>query len=245
MRGHAKGPFSTQSNLRVQNVIILTPGDSSEVYIEASALNPVFLRVNCNVDAVMSTGTNSLLVGNSVTPNAYIAAGDVDETTLGLATEKRFVLVESVTLVAALTSAAIAASKALTISAITAADTQTVSIGGQVYTFHTSLSGFTATPNAVLIGADATAMGANLAAAINAGAGAGTTYGTGTVANASVTASANAGVVTVTAIVAGTAGNSVVLAETLTNSAWAGGATALSGGQAANTTGQITVFLDA
>lgn len=242
MRGHAKGPFSTESNLRVQNVIILTPGQTKQVYVEASAIDPVLLRVNANVDTVMSTGTNVLLLGNSTTPNAYLAAGDVDESTLGLATEKRYVLVAPVTLIASLTSAAIAASKALTISAITSANTQTVTIGGQTYTFNTSL---TNTANNVLIGADVTAMAANLAAAINAGAGAGTTYGTGTVANASVSATAALGVVTVTALTAGTAGNSVAISETLTNAAWAGGATALSGGQAASTTGQITVFLDA
>lgn len=242
MRGHAKGPFSTESNLRVQNVLILTPGDTLETYIVATPTNPVLLKILCNVDVVMATGTNVLLVGNSVTPNAYIAVGDVDETTLGFATEKKFCLTASVTLVAALTSAAIAASKALTIAAITAANTQTVSINGQVYTFNTSL---TNTANNVLIGADTTAMAANLAAAINAGAGAGTAYGTGTVANTGVTATASLGVVTVTAILPGTVGNSIVIAETLTNGSWAGGATVLSGGQAANTDGQITVFLDA
>lgn len=242
MRGHAKGPFSTESNLRVQNVLILTPGQTKTVYIDASAIDPVLLRFNCNVDVAMTTGTNVLLVGTSLSGNAYIASGDVDESTLGLATEKRFVITAPVTLVATLTSAAIAASKALTISAITSADTQTVVINGQTYTFNTSL---TNTANNVLIGADVTAMAANLAAAINGGAGAGTLYGTGTVANTGVTATSALGVLTATAKTPGTAGNSIAISETLTNGAWAGGATVLSGGAVASATGQITVFIDA
>jgi hypothetical protein len=245
MRGHAKGPFDIQANLRVQAVLILMPGETKQVYIDASPTEPVLLNIAPNVDTAVTGGTNSLLIGTSTDDNAYFDTGDTTPGTPGLATAKRFVLTAATTLIAKLTSLAIAAAKALTISAITDADTQTVTIGGVVYTLHTSLSGFTATPGAVLIGADATAMGNNLAAAINAGAGAGTTYGTGTVANPSVTASANTGVVTVTARTPGSSGNAIAISETLTNSAWAGGATTLSGGANAATAGQITVFIDA
>lgn len=242
MRGHATGPFSAQSNLRVQNVLILTPGQTKQVQVDASPTDPVLITISPSIDEALSGGTNSLIIGNSSNDDAYFETADSTPGTTGLATAKRFVLTAATTLIAKLTSLAIAASKALTISAITGANTQTVSIGGQVYTFNTVL---TNTANNVLIGADATAMGANLAAAINAGAGAGTTYGTGTVANASVTASAAAGIVTVTARTAGTGGNAVVIGETLTNSAWAGGAVLLSGGEAVSTLGQVTVFIDA
>lgn len=248
MRGHAKGPFNNvdvaQTNpvLRVQKQMHLTPGDALSVQIEASATEPVLLRIQANVQTALTTGTNSLIVGTASNDDAYLEAADTTLGSTGFNTEKKFLLVEPTTLIAQLTSAAIAASKALTISAITAANTQTVSIGGQTYTFNSAL---TNTANNVLIGADATAMGNNLAAAINAGTGSGTTYGAGTVANASVTATANAGVVTVTARTAGTAGNAVVIAETLTNASWAGGATTLSGGAAADTAGSVWLFIDA
>lgn len=248
MRGHSQGPFTKITALtptpcnRVQQQIVLTEGDSVSIRLTASPTEPVLLRICANVDVAATTGANSVLLGTPANASAYLAAGDVDEETLGFATEKKFLINADTTLVAAMASAAVAAAKALTISAITGANTQTVTINGQVYTFNTAL---TDTANNVLIGADATAMGDNLAAAINAGAGAGTTYGTGTVANAAVTATAALGVVTVTAITPGTGGNAVTISETLTNSAWAGGATTLSGGEAANSGAQVTLLLDA
>lgn len=247
MRGHANGPFTNLvnevfPNLRVQKVIILTPNTTKQVYLEASPTDPVLLKFKASTDTALSTGTNVLLVGNPTTPNAYMASGDSNPGSGGISGEKQYVLTSNTTIIAGLTSTAIAASLALTISAITSANTQTVVIGGQTYTLNTAL---TDTANNVLIGADTTAMAANLAAAINAGAGSGTTYGTGTVANASVTATSALGVLTVTAKTPGTAGNSVAVSETLTNASWAGGATALAGGANATTTGQMTVFIDA
>jgi len=242
MRGHAKGPFDQQSNIRVQNVQVIAPNTTITLNVTASPADPVLLRFLPWVTEAFNTGTNTLKVGTASNDDAYYEVADTDLETTGAKTEKKFLVTETGQIIIAAASTAIAASKALTISAITAADTQTVTIGGQVYTFNTSL---TNTANNVLIGVDATAMGANLAAAINAGAGAGTTYGTGTVANASVTASAALGVVTVTARTAGTAGNSVAISETLTNSAWAGGATTLSGGENVATTGSLTFITEA
>lgn len=243
MRGHAQGPFSQQANLRVQYVMIMTPGQTQKVFVSASKTDPVLLKIEVNTDTALPTGTNALLLGNPSSANAYLASGDTNPGSTGFATAKKFVIVADTELIAVLTSTAVAASKALTISSTTSANTQTVTIGATTYTFNTSL---TNTANNVLIGVSAGAMGDNLAAAINAGAGSGTLYGAGTVANASVTAVSNgSGVVTVTAKVAGTGGNSTAISETLTNSAWAGGATALSGGANASTTGQMTLFLDA
>jgi len=244
-RGHARGPFDSQANLRVQKVLILTPNiDPVSLYIEASETDPVLMKIVANVDSALATGTNTLLVGTADNDDEYLASGDTTPGTPGFNTEKRFCLTEAVTLIATLASVAVAASKALTITLITGADTQTVTIGGVVYTLHTSLAGFTTTAGAVLIGADTTAMAANLAAAINAGAGSGTIYGSATVANPSVSATANLGVLTVTARTAGASGNGIAISETLTNSAWAGGATTLSGGADASTAGQITLFID-
>lgn len=251
MRGHAHGPFNAigqnQPNpvLRVQRQIHLTPGVTVSVQVEASLVEPCFLKIKNYVQTAVVSGTNALTIGNAGNASAYLASGDTTLTGAGFNTEKQFFLTANDTLIAKMTSAAIAASLALTIALITGADTQTVSVGGVTYTLHTSLSGFTTTPNAVLIGADVTAMAANLASAINAGAGAGTTYGTGTVANPLVSATSALGVLTTTAKTPGTGGNAIVTGETLTNGSWAGGGVTLAGGAAADTVGSCWVFIDA
>lgn len=240
MRGHAQGPFDRQANLRVQAVLIMTVGLTQTLNVFASPTDPVLLRIQPNVDSAITGGTNALLLGNPSNASAYFASGDTTPGTPGLGTEKKFVLIANTTLIASLTSVAIAASGALTISATTSADTQTVTVGGVTYTLNTSL---TNTANNVLIGVSTTTMAANLASAINAGAGAGTTYGTGTVANPSVTATSALGVLTVTAITPGTVGNAIATTETLSNGAWAN--TTLTGGQNATAAGQMTLFVDA
>lgn len=87
-------------------------------------------------------------------------------------------------------------------------------IGATTYTWKTTLTG---AANEVKIGAAFTDSLTNLVAAVNASAGAGTLYGTGTVANASVTAAVNASTIVLTAILPGTAGNSVATTETTSN----------------------------
>lgn len=81
----------------------------------------------------------------------------------------------------------------------------------------------------VLIGATVAASISNLQAAINAGAGAGTNYGTGTTANHDVTASIlPSGQLEATAITAGAAGNALASTTTDPSGSWSG--TTLSGG---------------
>lgn len=104
--------------------------------------------------------------------------------------------------------------------------TETVVVGGVTYTFVAALSG---DPYEVLLGANLAASLVNLNAALNAGTGAGSTYGAGTVANPSVTSTNPSGTtIVVTAIIAGTPGNSIDTTETGANASW-GGAT-LAGG---------------
>ena len=96
----------------------------------------------------------------------------------------------------------------------TALDTVTVGttdgVTPAVYKFVSSL----VDPFDVLIGADYDATLANLIEAINAGAGAGTVYGTGTTSNSDVVASSlPSGQILVTALIAGTVGNSIAVAE--------------------------------
>lgn len=105
----------------------------------------------------------------------------------------------------------------------------TVTIGATTYTFTATVDA----ANKVLIGASASDTLDNLVAAITAGAGSGTLYGTGTTANASATAAAGAGdTVDVTALVAGTAGNSIATTTTGSGDATFADVTLL-GGEAA------------
>lgn len=123
------------------------------------------------------------------------------------------------------TAANVAATGTLTLTGNVTAD-DTVTIGSTVYTFK-------ATPSAAFevdVGATASDSLDNLIAAINAGAGAGTAYGTGTTAHPTVTAAAGSGdTMVVTAITAGTGGNSIATTETIaSNGSW--GAATLAGG---------------
>lgn len=100
----------------------------------------------------------------------------------------------------------------------------TITIGSVTYTLR-------AAPVAaydVDIGADETGTAANLVAAITAGAGEGTTYGTGTLVHPDVDASSALGVLTATALVTGTAGNAITVSEDSADASW--GAANLSGG---------------
>ena len=107
---------------------------------------------------------------------------------------------------------------------------ETVTIGTKTYTFQTVL---TNVDGNVLIGANATASLANLAAAINLGAGSGTVYAAATTANTDVFATSGASTLSLFALSAGTAGNSIATTETATNASF-GGATLSGGSNTAN-----------
>lgn len=125
-----------------------------------------------------------------------------------------------------------------TLTGTTIADTDTVSIGGQVYTFKTALSSGPTVPDEVLVGATDSDSLDNLIAAINAAAGVGTTYSTGTTANAYVTAAAGAGdTLVVSARAVGSAGNGIALASDLTAGTW--DVTATAGGTFDTGTGWV------
>lgn len=111
-----------------------------------------------------------------------------------------------------------------------AGNNETVTIGSRTYTFKTTLTG---AANEVVRGVTATATLDNLIAAINGAAGAGTAYGTGTVAHADVTAVAGSGdTMDVTAKMAGTDGNAIATTETLADASSVWGDTTLDGGEA-------------
>lgn len=127
------------------------------------------------------------------------------------------------------TSAAVAATGVLTFTAVAVAG-QTVTIGSRTYTWAASV---TTTAGTVAIGANQAASQANLAAAINAGAGAGSVYGSQTAPHADVTAAVVGSTVVVTARKPGTGAHSVALTDTMSNASW--GDVFLSGGVGANT----------
>lgn len=94
---------------------------------------------------------------------------------------------------------------------------ETVTVGSKTYTWANPVGA----ANTVLIGASTSACINNLIAALNASAGAGTTYGTGTVANASAQGLLYQDPqMQVRALAAGSAANSVVTTDTMANGAW-------------------------
>lgn len=95
---------------------------------------------------------------------------------------------------------------------------ETVTTGSKTYTFQTVL---TNVDGNVLIGASLAATLANLANAINLGAGAGTTYAAATTANTFVSATAGATTVTLTALTFGPTGNTIATTETIANASFA------------------------
>lgn len=119
----------------------------------------------------------------------------------------------------------VAATGVLTLAGNAVAD-ETITIGSRTYTWKAAVG---AVADEVEVGATASDSIDNLVAAINGAAGAGTIYGTGTVAHADVDAAAGAGdTMDLTATVTGAAGNLIATTETMTQGSF-GGLT-LSGG---------------
>jgi hypothetical protein len=115
------------------------------------------------------------------------------------------------------TGSELAAKATSTLTGTTIAINDTVTIGSTVYTFESPV----VVAYDVLVGGTDSISLDNLIAAITAGAGVGTLYGTGTLVHPTVTAAAGAGdTMIATALAAGVAGNSIAVADTLTSGAW-------------------------
>lgn len=124
---------------------------------------------------------------------------------------------------------AFSAKGTLTSTGTAPANNDTVTIGSKTYTFQTTL---TNVDGNVLIGASAAAALANLYAAINLEAGAGTTYAAATTVHPTVVAdSKTATTLVVRAKASGSGGNSIATTEVSAQLSW-GGATLASGGTA-------------
>jgi hypothetical protein len=113
---------------------------------------------------------------------------------------------------------AVAATNALTFAGVGIA-AETITIGAVTYTLRAAV---TTVANEVLIGATAADTANNLIAAINRGAGAGTTYGSLTLVHPTVSARSTAsGVVGLVAKAPGVGGNAIATTETGTNISFA------------------------
>jgi Ca2+-binding RTX toxin-like protein len=110
-----------------------------------------------------------------------------------------------------------------------ATDGETVTIGAKSYTFQTTL---TDVDGNVQIGADALETLANLAAAVNRDAGAGTAYAASTTLHPTAVAAVDGLELTVEAKQRGPAGNGIATTDTVANGEWA--KTTLEGGTAFN-----------
>jgi hypothetical protein len=115
---------------------------------------------------------------------------------------------------------------------------ETVTIGAKVYTWRAAP---TTVANEVKIGASLAVSCDNLVAAINAGAGAGSLYGSATVAHTQVTAARSGDTVVVTAVdtIPNSVGTLIATTETMTNGSW--GATTLADG----VTTDVTIYAQA
>lgn len=130
------------------------------------------------------------------------------------------------TIASAGASSAVVATGQLTFSGTGTAN-DTVTIGSTTYTLKASV---TTTANEVKIGGTSAETAANLIAAINGGAGAGSVYGSDTVAHPDVTARADTSlIVGLAANVPGAAGNSIATTESGSNTSF--GAATLTGGR--------------
>lgn len=167
------------------------------------------------------------LMANQSTMAGTLASGTV--TSSGVAVAAETITIGSITYTwrAALTGAK--ATQTLTTTGVFS-NGELVTVEGRTYVMRTALSS-PAVIDEVLIGADAATSLDNLKLAINAGAGAGTNYSTGTVVHAKVTATTNTDTTQVVEAVAfGTEGNRYMVSETAANASW--GAATLAGGVA-------------
>lgn len=191
----------------------------------------IFQFDNADVTDPLEPNNGRVANANCVRPYMIVAGfvsehSDDVETPSGTATAPQVTLrLEDVTVTALDT---VDATETLTLTG-QPLNNETVSIDGKVYTFQTTLTDVDG--NVLISAVDASGSLDNLIAAITLGSGAGTAYATSMTRHLSCTAVAGAGdTMIVTARVPGTAGNSFVLAETLTNGSWGGGAVVLSGG---------------
>lgn len=219
--------------------IIYGSGNSATITVSTGATTgTTFVTGNAQVETATAAGsvtgtgnasvvfTSTAVTGSPVTISVAVTSGDSAATWSG---KVRTALAANTAIAAAFDisgeTTPIAATGILTLTG-NAIAAETVTIGAKTYTWRAAV---TTTANEVKIGATASDSIDNLIAAVTAGAGSGTVYGSATTVNLTASASAGAGdTMTVTALTAGTSGNSIVTTETMANGSFGGGT--LSGG---------------
>jgi len=180
-------------------------------FVIIAILAMLFAPCLAGADATVTKGnrviTGDLYIGGSIQT--------VDDIKATRSTPALFILPEKTPV------NAVAASGKLVSTGTAVADGEKVIIGATVYTFRTALSTTPAVPYEVLIGVSAAAQMTNLTAAIMATAGAGTTYGTGTVEHPTVTAAvADTDDVDLTAKTKGVVGNLIATTDDSDQLSW-------------------------
>jgi flagellin len=225
----ADGSLAQVTTLLNRAVTLATESSTGTISnTQRTALDTEFTAIKAEIDSIGSnTNYNGTAVFTSSPLNVFLSDAGSSST------------ISATT--GALTSLGIGlgANASNTLSAIAnATTTDTVTIGsgaGQTYNLVTALTAST-TANQVLIGATTADTLANLAAAVNGGAGAGVAYGSATVTNADVTALAGASTVAFTAKVAGTGGNALVSTTTDASFGFSAGGTFTGGAGSAGLT---------
>jgi flagellin len=190
----ADGALAQVTTLLNRAVTLATESATGSV-TQRGALDSEFQAIASEITRIGTTTTyNGSQVFSGSTLNVFLSDASTNST-IGLTTGTL-----------SPTGIGLGAQATGTLTAISqpAAD-DTVTIGAKTYKFVAAV----AAANDVLIGGTTAATLSNLAAAINAGAGAGTSYGTGTTANGGVTALASPSTVQLTATTAGAAGNAL------------------------------------
>ena len=224
------------------NAAAVVGGTANPYYTSAGSFPQEFTVVASNSDRLSLNYTGSVNPSSgtqtiTLTPGVYTAATLVPEINTQLSAINGLGGLNAVVTCTATGSSGLRfslqtslAKSTYTLAVGNAAPTEAVVVGGVTYTFVAAL----ALPNDVLIGGTAAVTLAHLVAAITAGAGVGSVYGTGTVVNPVVTAvSALTGppaTMIATAILPGTAANTSPTTTTVVNGSWTGGT--LSGGDA-------------
>lgn len=194
---------------------------------------------------VVGTAANSYACTTNVTSATITnpATGSVATTLLGGTAAATFTVAstsedDSPTYQWQYADATVKATGLLTSNGVIPTDGDTVQIGDVIYTARTALSVSPTVANEVLIGGSAAVFLDNLKLAVNAGAGIGTNYSTGTVVNPYVLATTNTNTTQAfEALVAGTDANAYSTIKDAATLAW-GSPTLVNGGWA-NATGTV------
>jgi len=221
----ADGALAQVTNLLNRAITLATESATGTVSnSQRGALDNEFAAIKAEIDRI---GTNTTFNGTTVFSGSSTDVYLSDSTAGGSST------ISAITGFVSSLGIGLGANASNVLSSIGNAGLgDSVTIGTQTYTFAAAAGA----ANTVAIGATAADSLANLAAAVNGGAGAGVAYGAGTVANVDATAVASGPSVTFTAKIAGAGGNSIFATETGANLGFATAGTLAGGAGSAGLT---------